>query len=245
MVNYDEYKLNLKEYAIFILIFIFLALFISYILYHKVLPALFFVLVFSRTKEKVKKYLVDKRRKELLEQFKDLLFNLATALSTKASMKEAIGESKGNILLIYGDKSVLYKELDYMYKKMMLEDDVEVLKDFAVRAGIDDISDFVQIYASCKYTGANLIYAMNKAASVIIDKMTIEKEINEMIRRKKYEGMVILIMPILILFLLNISAADYVLILYTSIYGNVLMTTVIVSYIGIYELIERITKVKV
>jgi tight adherence protein B len=193
----------------------------------------------------VSDYFIEKRRKELLEQFKDLLFNLATALSTKASMQEAIGDSKEKIMQIYGDKSVLYVELDYIYKKMMQEDDIEVLKDFARRARIDDIYDFVQIYASCKYTGANLIFAMNKAASVIIDKMTIEKEIFEMIRRKKYEGMVILLMPVIILFLLNISAADYVLILYTSIYGKLLMTAVLVSYVGIYELIERITKVRV
>ena len=48
------------------------------------------------------------------------------------------------------------------------------------------------IYSTCKTTGASLVDALNKAASVIIDKMTIENEIRTMANRKKNESIILL-----------------------------------------------------
>ena len=59
------------------------------------------------------------------------------------------------------------------------ENDVLVLEEMADASGLEDVSDFVTIYAICKSSGASLINALNKAAGVIMEKMSIEKEIQE------------------------------------------------------------------
>ena len=65
------------------------------------------------------------------------------------------------------------------------ESDLDVLSEFAKRTGQEDIIDFVTIYSICKSTWASLIIALNQATSIIMDKMTIDKEIREMSRTKK------------------------------------------------------------
>ena len=120
-----------------------------------------------------------------------------------------------------------------------------VLMDLAEASGEDDVYDFVTIYSICKTTGASLIIALSRAASVIIDKMTIEREVKEIIRRKKSEGLIIFAMPVLIILFLNLCAPDYIAPLYETLPGRLIMTGVIVSDVGIYSLIQKIMIIEI
>jgi tight adherence protein B len=125
------------------------------------------------------------------------------------------------------------------------ENDVTVLTDLAAASGIEDVYDFVTVYSICKTTGANLVTALSKAASVIIDKMTIEREIDELVRRKKNEGMIIFIMPAVVILFLNLCAPDYIAPLYETLAGRLIMTVVIISAAGIYGIIQKITQISI
>ena len=125
------------------------------------------------------------------------------------------------------------------------ENDISVLKDLSGSSGLEDIHDFVTIYSICKSTGASLITALNKAAGVIMEKMSIEREIEELIRRKESEGIVSFAMPAIIILFLNLTAPDYIAPLYETLIGRIIMTAVIAANIGIYTLIERITNVEI
>ena len=125
------------------------------------------------------------------------------------------------------------------------ENDVDVLMEMAVRTGMDDVIDFVTVYSVCKVTGASLIIALNRAASVIIDKMTIENEIRELVRRKKSEGALIFAMPVIVLVFLNICAPEYIDTLYSTFTGRIIMTFVIGMNFLIYQLIQHIVRVEI
>ena len=90
-----------------------------------------------------------------------------------------------------------------------------------------------------------MIVALGRAASVIIDKMTIEKEVEERVRRKKSEGMVIFIMPAAVILFLNLCAPDYIAPLYESLAGRLIMTGVVVSAVGIYSMIQKIVRIDI
>ena len=75
--------------------------------------------------------------------------------------------------------------------------------------------------------------------------MTIEREVREIIRRKKSEGMIIFIMPVLVILFLNLCAPDYIAPLYETLIGRLIMTAVIVSDIGIYSLIQKIMIIEI
>ena len=162
-------------------------------------------------------------------------------------MRDSIGESIPGIEGIYGEKSILGNELKRMYKRMDAgnEEDVAVLKEFAERTGSEDIIDFAIIYSTCKTTGASLIDALNKAASVIIDKMTIENEIRAMANRKKNESMILFIMPFLVILFLNIFSPDYISPLYESLVGRLIMTIVVAANVFIYSVMQKITSVEI
>ena len=125
------------------------------------------------------------------------------------------------------------------------EEDVTVLNDFAKRSGSEDVVDFTVIYSTCKTTGANLVDALNKAASVIIDKMTIENEIRTMANRKKNESIILFAMPFVVILFLNLFSPEYIAPLYESISGRMIMTMVVAADILIYSVMQKITDVQI
>jgi len=78
-----------------------------------------------------------------------------------------------------------------------------------------------------------------------MEKMSMERETGELIRRKESEGMVIFAMPVIIILFLNLTAPDYIAPLYETIAGRIIMTAVTASNVGIYALIQRITNVEI
>lgn len=180
-------------------------------------------------------------------QFKDFLFIAATSIGAGRSMKDSIEEAIPRMVDIYDEEALLVREMKLVHQRIEHgnEDDVDVLADLAALSGQEDVIDFVTIYATCKITGASLIRAMNQAAMVIIDKMTIEREIRELIRRKEQEGLIILLAPVVVILFLNLASPDYIAPMYETIRGRLIMTGMIGANVGIYELVQRIVKVKI
>ena len=195
----------------------------------------------------VKEAIIKDRRRRYMAEFKDFLFMASTSIGAGRSMKDAVAESVPSLKNIYGNKSILAGDLAKAYERMDKggENDIRVLQDLSEASGIEDVRDFVTVYSICKSTGASLITALNKAAAVIMEKMSIEREIEELIRRKKSEGLVIFTMPALIILFLNLTAADYIAPLYETIAGRIIMTAVAASNVGIYAIIQRITDVEI
>ena len=142
---------------------------------------------------------------------------------------------------------MLAADLSKAYERMETggENDVSVLRDLADASGLEDVKDFVTVYSICKTTGASLITALGKAAGVIMEKMSIEREIDELVKRKEGEGLVIFAMPALIILFLNLTSPDYIAPLYGTVAGRIIMTAVLASNVGIYAMIQRITNVDI
>lgn len=220
---------------------------ISYLMYRNLLFAAVIIPFSGRIQGFVREIIIKDRRRRYMSEFKDFLFMVSTAVGAGRSMKDAVSEAIPSLKSIYGNRSVLTKDLILAYERMDKggENDVRVLNDLAGASGLEDVQDFVTVYSICKETGADLISALNKAASVIMDKMSIEREIDEIVRRKEKEGLVIFAMPALIILFLNITAPDYISPLYETIAGRIIMTAVTASSIGIYAMIQRITNVEI
>lgn len=247
MVNFNEYSFNKTENRIFEIGLILLGIVVSFLLYRNIFFAVVILPFYKRIKDFVIEKIIINRKQSYRVQFKDFLFMTSTAIGAGRSMKDSINESIPGLKEIYGENSVLTGELEKAYERMENggESDVDVLMDLAINSGLEDVIDFVTIYSICKSTGASLIVALNKAASVIIDKMTIEREISELIRRKEMEGLIIFLMPIIVILFLNICAPDYIAPLYESIAGRIIMTLVLVSNIGIFGMIRKVTSVEI
>lgn len=247
MIDLNEYKLNERESLIFYMFVAVAALLVALLFYRNIFFAVVVIPFIGRLKLFAEDELKARRKREFVVQFKDELFVLSTSIGAGRSMKDAIGESIGSLRDIHGEDCILGKQLDVVYERMDKggENDVSVLYELGIMSGVEDVIDFVSIYSICKQTGASLILAINKASSVIIDKMTIDKEVREIIKRKESEGMMILVMPVLIILFLNLCSPDYIDPLYSTFVGKVIMTGVIAANIGIYGLIKRITDIEI
>lgn len=59
------------------------------------------------------------------------------------------------------------------------------------------------------------------------------------------EGLIIFLMPIIVILFLNLCAPDYIAPLYESIAGRIIMTVVLISSIGIFGMIRKVTSVEI
>ena len=247
MTDLSVYEFSRKEQILFWSCLAAAGLVISYLMYRNILFSAVIIPFAGKIKGFVTDSIIKNRRRRYMTEFKDFLFMASTAIGAGRSMKDAISESIPSLLNIYGKKSILAADLSIAYGRMETggENDVSVLRDLADASGLEDVKDFVTVYSICKTTGASLISALGKAAGVIMEKMSIDREIEEIVRRKEGEGLVIFAMPALIILFLNLTAPDYIAPLYETAAGRIIMTVVLASNIGIYAMIQRITNVEI
>ncbi len=247
MTDLRIYRFNRSENIIFVSGIVLAGLLVSYLMYRNLVFGLVIIPLAPRLRNMAQTVLADRRRQRYMDEFKDFLFMASTAIGAGRSMKDAIAESIPSLRSIHGNDSILAGELDKAFERMEIggENDVTVLMDLALSSGIEDVYDFVTIYSICKSTGASLIIALSKAASVIIDKMTIEREVQELVKRKQNEGMIIFLMPVAVILFLNIFAPDYISPLYETVAGRIIMTTVVVGAVGIYSMIQKIVRIEI
>lgn len=247
MIAINKYEFSNREKYIFVVGVVLSGLVLSILFYRNLLFSFVIIPFYKKIESIALEKIVEKRVHEYTVQFKDFLFSVSTAVGAGRSMKNAIKETIPELKDIYGDDSLLAGELVKAYHRMEIggEDDVSVLMDLAVNSSIEDCIDFVTIYSVCKSSGANMVLAINKTASVIIEKMTIEREIRELVRRKEMEGLLIFAMPFIVIAFLNLCSPEYIAPLYETLIGRVIMTAVIGSSIGIYTMIKKIVSVEI
>jgi len=176
--------------------------------------------------EKVwRKSRADARRKELAAQYKDFLFSLSASFQSGRHMAEAISEARVNLLEIYPAAAPINVELDLMTRRMGAggESEREVLFDFAVRSGNEDARNFADVYYTCLTTGGDLCGIVNRTAGILIEKMTIKREIETLTAQKKYEAKLLTGVPFVILLYLRFSSPEYLTPLYTTVMGFFVM----------------------
>jgi len=245
-INYDTYTLTkfeeFKYYSITVLttftgIFIFYNSFVISIIFAPLLSYCF--------KKSYIKYLKNKRLELLKGQFIELLQSLSASISAGRQMGEALEEGLFTLSGSYPLDSPLVLELEYMVKsiKESREGEEFLLKSFAKRVNIQDVSSFAEVYIICKETGGDMEKAIIKTSQIIMEKLSIEKEMKVLSAQKKFEGKLISIMPILVILFLKITSPSYLDPLYSTLIGRIVMSLSLIGMGYAYYLIEKITRV--
>ena len=155
-INYDDYILNKQEKLKYYSISLTVAFVLSYIFYSNIYISISITPIFVYIMKKHYVYYLKNKRKELLKnQFIELLQSLSASISAGRQMGEALEEGLYVMRSSYSSNSPLVKELEFMVKsiKESREEEEHLLKDFAKRVKVRDISSFVEVYAICKGTG--------------------------------------------------------------------------------------------
>ena len=219
---------------------------ISYVFYQSfwavvcLSPLLYFFL--KMRKEELKK----ERKKQLNLQFRDCMFSVSAALNAGYSIENAWKEAYQEMYSLYGNKSLICRELQFIVQQISMNKTTEALLfDLADRSGIEDIKSFAEVFCSAKRSGGNLIRIIQYTTQNISDKMEVKREIITVMSSKRYEQKIMNVIPIAIILYVNLSSPEFLEIMYHTLLGRGVMTGCLILYLASYFIAGKIMDIEV
>jgi tight adherence protein B len=247
LVDYSQYELTVHE-KLFTLSTAAIAIFIiGYIFYKNVVIACLLSissLYFLRVR---RRQLLQRRKNELNDQFKQALFSLSSSLSAGRSFENSIAETIQDLQLLYANpQTYIVVEFNAIVQKLRNGENVEnALKQFSERADMEDIRNFSEVLSICKRSGGNLVEVIRRTAAMIGEKIEIQQDIALLVAQKRFESRILSFAPLVIVASLSFSSPDYMLPLYQGYVGKIIMTLALLLLFVCFMLTNKIMNIQV
>lgn len=247
LTDYDVYVMTKSE-KMFTIVVAAIALFaVGYVFYHSLILSALLALFAVKAPKIRTRQIIDKKKNQLSLQFKDMLYSLSSALSVGKSVETGIRDSLQDLQVIYPDPETdILVELGLILRGLGMNNTIEdMFGQFAERAHLEDIDNFVDIFVTCKRTGGDLIEVMRSTSNTIGDKIEVKQEIETMISGKKYEFNFLMILPVIMVLFLTLTSGDYMAPVFTTIVGRIAMTAAIAIFALAYVVGSKIMKINI
>ena len=219
---------------------------IAVVFYDEILYSLFAVFAIYPAIKLYKRKVVRRIKDEITMEFAYALDVLTTSINSGMSVEKSFEESYISVKNMFGESSLMCKEIALINKKVSLCEPVEkAVREFALNTHIREINDFADMLELAKRTGADVSKVVRNTHSIIMDKILLKEEINTMIAAKKYEATIMKMMPIVIIAYLRWGADNYFENLYHTPIGIILMTVAIVVYFVAWVWLDKIADLQV
>lgn len=177
----------------------------------------------------------------LEKQFRECIMSVSSMLKAGYAVENAFRESKKDMVLIYGNKSMIVNELEIIRRGLVMNTPLEeLLESMAVRSGSTHIEQFAQIFSIAKKSGGNLGEIMRSSSELIGKDIEARQEIRAVLSGRRMEQNIMKMMPFAIIFYVGLTSRGY----FDSLYGNVtgiaIMTGCLVVYMFAYWFGDRI-----
>ena len=247
LYNYNIYRMTAAERILSAFAAMIAICGVAYIFYRSIplsvicSPLGLFYLPYRRKRQIVK------RRDALKQQFRDMLYSLSSSLMAGKTMESALREVRGDLEILYPDPdTAIIREVDIMLRKLLLNETIDnALYDLAERSGIDDIGSFCDVLATCRKMGGNLVEIVKNTTNILGDKMEIKNEIDVLLAQRKFEKKILNAMPIALIFVLSMTAKDYIEPVFTTITGKLVMSAAIGLIAFAWLISEKIMNIDV
>ena len=205
------------------------------------LPAAFYL-----SAKYVKQIRAERRRMRLNMEFKDYMYAVSSSLSAGYSIERAFLAGLKDMERLYGEESVLKKELEAMEKRLSLQEPIEhILKDFADRSDSEDIETFVEVFCYAKRGGGDFLHIIEVSVERLCDKLEVLEEIHTAMAEKKLEQKIMCVVPFGILLFFKVTSTDFIGVLYGNFLGAAIMTAALLLYGAAFFLGMKIMEVEV
>lgn len=190
--------------------------------------------------------LIKKRKEKLLNEFKDFLRILKSFLEASYSVENSFALSIKEMTMLHGKDSMMVKELRSIVAQLKLNKPIDkVFKKFADKTHVEDIIDFSEVFTISKLHGGNISKIISNTINVINDKIEVKIEIDTVTASKRFEQKLMNLLPFLIIIYMNISSSSFLMPLYTTITGRLLMTFALVVYFISVKISKNILDIEV
>ena len=244
-IDYDYINIGIKEKLIgffigFIIAFLAIQIFFGIVIISFVI-AIFFGF---KAIPVYRKYLIYKRKKKLLLEFRDLLDSLNNSLAAGDNVNDAFNNALEDMISQHGENAYITKEVNIiiggLYNNIVIEN---LLMNFADRSHLEDIKDFCDTFCTCIRLGGNLKVIINDCKEIITQKIDIELEINTIIAGNKNQLNIIILMPFIIIAMMQTMGFDAIMALnFTTITTKIIA---LIIFILAYRLGLKIIKIEV
>ncbi|MBW7453901.1 type II secretion system F family protein [Paenibacillus sepulcri] len=243
--DYSVYHLSRRQFILAAAVGWALMFAAAYLFYRSVIVALILSLAGLIAPRINRKSLLVRRRVRLTLQFKEALYSVTSSLAAGRSVENAFVTALDDLKLLYPDPDTeVLVEFEIIRTRMAYGEPLEhALEDLSQRAGIDDIAQFVDVFATCKRSGGDLVEVIRRTSQTIGEKLDIQQDITVMLAQKRYESRIMMAVPFVFLAFLGFSAPDYMEPLYGGI-GYVLLTVSLLLLLLCYWIMTKIMDIR-
>ena len=130
--------------------------------------------------------IVEKRKKELAKQFRDMLDGLTTSLGAGKNVNDSFFSVYEDLKVQYDEDAYILKELEVIQYGILNNIPIEeVLEDFGIRSANEDINSFARVFKISYRKGGNFKDIIRNTHNVLSDKMEINEDIETIISSNK------------------------------------------------------------
>lgn len=245
-INYERYKFSTKEILLYTIVFFLMILIAAYMFFDSYYVFIVLIIFYPLFITWIRRNKTVKRREELKKQFCELISCVSTSLNAGYSVENSFRTSINEMIKTYGDKADITVELIEIISKLEIGVPLSVsLLEFASRARVEDISDFITVFIEATKSGGDLNEIIKNTVTIVQDKRRIENEIEAMLKGKMLEQKVISVIPLLIFIYLKFSSGEFIGILYHNIAGICVMSLCLTIYVVSLIMSEKIVRIKV
>lgn len=189
---------------------------------------------------------IAKRKSLLLDQFKEAMYALTSALSAGKSVEQAFLSSLKDLSSIYVEEEDIIIEWKTICHKLVMNESVEkAFLDFAQRSDLEDVDNFANVFIMAKKSGGNLVEIIEDTSQLISDKIEIQKEIDILIVQKQFEQKILsMIIPGMIIFF-GVVSPEFLEPLYTTLSGRGIMVVALCMYLLAHLIGKKIVAIEV
>ena len=178
-------------------------------------------------------------------EFREGLQGIAAALQAGYSMENALEESQKDLVLLYGEHSVLVPQMQRMSYELQLNQPIEeVFYRFGQLTQVEDVMRFAQVLHIAKRTGGDLIAITRMTVDRISEKMEVKREILVMIAGKQMEAQIMKLMPLAIILYFWVFSPGFLDPLYRW-EGRPVMAVLLLVYLAAAYWINRISRIEI
>lgn len=191
----------------------------------------------------------EEKRKKLENgkgSFRDGMRSISSALSAGYSPENAVREAAKELEQLYGGRDEVVREFKLMVRKLNMNRPVEVvLMEAADELGLEDLQSFAEVFGVARKSGGQLVTIINDTVEVMEEKQATEAEVATVLSGKQFEQKILTVFPLALIAYLNISAEDFFSVLYTTLFGRVVMTVCLLIYLAAMYLSWKISRIQV
>lgn len=243
LYDYNKYMMKPQDRIIAFLIGFVAAVVIVHIFFGSVITDIIVGAIAGVFAQKIyRNFMKNRIKKQLLLQFRDLLDSLNASVSAGKVVSAAFADAEKDLVLQYGENCYICKEVRTINQGLINSMKVEdLLMDFGIRSGLDDIISFANVFAISNRRGGEIKAILGETKSILCDKIDIEQDIATSVNSSKNELNVIILMPLLIVPLMSSftqDSANPAINIGVKIFG-------LAAFIGAYAIGRKITNIKV